>query len=408
METHALMKKYNLFTWAPTFIKFALSIALFLIAIDLMSVSVGLLGQDAARSLIVDSNPFIGFFIGLLATALMQSSSIVSAMTVAIVASGALPLTSAVPIVLGANIGTTLTSTLVALGFIGNRNLFRKAISGATIHDFFNIVTAVIVFPLEYYFGFLSKLSQGLIQITGLSNGQLPNEGQNFTYGFSKASNFFAEMLPNNVFAIIISLVLLYISVKILSRVIYTRLIGSSKDKLQRYIFANPFKSFGWGIVITSGVQSSSITSSLIVPLVASSKIQLKHAFPFIMGANIGTTITALIAAINKSDAALSLALVHLIFNLIGVLIFLPWPVLRRIPVWMAYKFGVLTLDSRVIGFSYVLFTFFLLPFTLIYIGQQNNKESNAIETNTLDDHTSSAIIIVEKEKPMIRYESTH
>lgn len=381
------MKKYNLFSWAPTFIKFTLSIALFLVAIDLMSFSVGVLGQDAARRLIVDSNPFIGFFIGLLATALMQSSSIVSAMTVAIVASGALPLTSAVPIVLGANIGTTLTSTLVALGFIGNRNLFRKAISGATIHDFFNIVTAAIVFPLEYYFGFLSKFCFALVRLTGLSTGDVPNNGQNFTYGFSKVSGFFAQVLPNNFFAVIISLILLYISVKILSRVIYTRLIGSSKDKLQKYIFANPFKSFGWGIVITSGVQSSSITSSLIVPLVASGKIQLKHAFPFIMGANIGTTITALIAAINRSDAALSLAFVHLIFNLIGVLIFLPWPAIRRVPVWMAYKFGLLTLDSRVIGLSYILFTFFLLPFTLIYVGQQSKKDF--IKTEEVISNTS-------------------
>lgn len=399
MESYATMKKYNLFNWAPTFIKFVLSIALFLVAIDLVSASVSLLGQDAARSLIVDSNPFIGFFIGLLATALMQSSSIVSAMTVAIVASGALPLTSAVPIVLGANIGTTLTSTLVALGFIGNRNLFRKAISGATIHDFFNILTAAIVFPLEYYFGFLSKLSRGLVQLTGLSNDKVSTEGTSLTYGFSKVSGFLAELLPNNIFAVIISLVFLYISVKILSRVIYTRLIGSSKDKLQRYIFANPFKSFGWGIVITSGVQSSSITSSLIVPLVASSKIQLKHAFPFIMGANIGTTITALIAAISKSDAALSLAFVHLIFNLIGVLIFLPWPALRRIPVWMAYKFGVLTLDSRVIGFSYVLFTFFLLPFTLIYIGQQNDQEFKKTEEKTMPQETTSAIIYLKEEE---------
>lgn len=399
MESYATMKKYNLFNWAPTFIKFVLSIALFLVAIDLVSASVSLLGQDAARSLIVDSNPFIGFFIGLLATALMQSSSIVSAMTVAIVASGALPLTSAVPIVLGANIGTTLTSTLVALGFIGNRNLFRKAISGATIHDFFNILTAAIVFPLEYYFGFLSKLSRGLVQLTGLSNDKVFTEATSLTYGFSKVSGFLAELLPNNIFAVIISLVFLYISVKILSRVIYTRLIGSSKDKLQRYIFANPFKSFGWGIVITSGVQSSSITSSLIVPLVASSKIQLKHAFPFIMGANIGTTITALIAAISKSDAALSLAFVHLIFNLIGVLIFLPWPALRRIPVWMAYKFGVLTLDSRVIGFSYVLFTFFLLPFTLIYIGQQNDQEFKKTEEKTMPQETTSAIIYLKEEE---------
>ena len=136
---------------------FLLAVGLFLLAIELVSGAVLILGKDSVESiLLVTSNPFIGLFIGLLATALIQSSSTVTAMTVAIVASGSLSLANAIPIVMGANIGTTLTSTLVSLSFITNRNEFRKAISAGTIHDFFNIFTALIVFPLEYYYGALS------------------------------------------------------------------------------------------------------------------------------------------------------------------------------------------------------------------------------------------------------------
>ena len=107
--------------------------------------SVTMLGQETAKSiLLATSNPFIGLFIGLLATALIQSSSTVTSMTVAVVASGYLTLGNAIPVVMGANVGTTLTSTLVSLGFITKRNQFRKAISAGTIHDFFNIIVHVL------------------------------------------------------------------------------------------------------------------------------------------------------------------------------------------------------------------------------------------------------------------------
>ena len=357
--------------WLRTTLLFLIAIFLFLLAIDLVGESVTMLGQDTVRSiLLATSNPFIGLFIGLLATALVQSSSTVTAMTVAVVASGYLTLGNAIPVVMGANVGTTLTSTLVSLGFITNRNQFRKAISAGTIHDFFNIITVLIVFPLEYYYGTMSYFSQ---ELTGLVNdSEVASNIMHNSYGIGidKISTWLVSVLPQNFITVFLSLILLFVSIKFLSNIIYKRLIGSSKENLKKYIFANPFKSFGWGIVITGGVQSSSITTSLVVPLVASGKVMLHNVFPFIMGANIGTTITALLAAFNKSEAALSLAFVHLLFNLVGVLVFLPFPAIRRFPIFLAGKFGELTLDSRLVGFSYILFTFFLMPFALIYFNQ--------------------------------------
>src|SRR6478752_6473352 len=131
---------------------------IFLFALDLMISSLQHLGKTAAETIILaTSNPFTGLFIGLLITAIIQSSSATTSMVVALVASGAITLEGAVPIIMGANVGTTITSTIVSLGFITKKKEFRRAVAAGTYHDFFNILTVIILFPLEYYYGFLSK-----------------------------------------------------------------------------------------------------------------------------------------------------------------------------------------------------------------------------------------------------------
>lgn len=381
--------------WLGTTVQFVIAAFLFLLAIDLVGESFTMLGQETARSiLLATSNPFIGLFIGLLATALIQSSSTVTSMTVAVVASGYLTLENAIPVVMGANVGTTLTSTLVSLGFITKRNQFRKAISAGSIHDFFNIITVLIVFPLEYYYGTLTFLAQQLTRLVQDSSFGIDIFHTSYGFGISRISRELVTIFPQNIITLVCALILLFISIKFLSNIIYKRLIGTSKDRLKRFIFDNPYKSFGWGFLVTAGVQSSSVTTSLIVPLVASGKVLLSKSFPFVMGANIGTTITALLAAFNKSDAAISLAFVHLLFNLIGVLVFLPFPILRRIPVLLASKFGALTLDSRMIGFSYILFTFFLMPFALIYFNKGYVTERTYLYENQVSGAAPKAITI--------------
>jgi solute carrier family 34 (sodium-dependent phosphate cotransporter) len=382
--------------WSVLMLFFA--IFFFLFSIDMVSASVTMIGKETAQSiLLATSNPFIGLFIGLLATALIQSSSTVTSMTVAVVASGYISLSNAIPIVMGANIGTTLTSTIVSLGFITNRTQFRKAISAGTVHDFFNIIMVLLLFPLEYYYGFLTRiaisLTEWLRDLGFVGNSNLGS----LDYNLSSLSRSLVSVLPENFITIIIALIALFLSIKFLSNIIFTQLIGQSKDRLGKFIFDNPYKSFGWGMVITGGVQSSSITTSLMVPLVASGRVKLANSFPFIMGANIGTTLTALLAAFTKTDAAVSLALVHLIMNMIGVLIFLPFPVLRRIPVKLAYKFGAMTLESRIIGFSYIIFTFFLLPFTLIYINKDTSETQKFVYTITEINHPEQEGMIVLK-----------
>ncbi|WP_339610037.1 Na/Pi symporter, partial [uncultured Roseivirga sp.] len=137
-----------------------LAVLFFFVSIDLVITALsGSLNFINENLLSTALNPFVGLFLGLLVTAIIQSSSTTSTMVVALVASGTLSLEEAVPIIMGANVGTTLTSTIVALGFISNKRAFRRAVAVGTIHDFYNIILVLILFPLEHYYGFLSGIS---------------------------------------------------------------------------------------------------------------------------------------------------------------------------------------------------------------------------------------------------------
>jgi sodium-dependent phosphate cotransporter len=360
------------FTWILRISLIISIILLFLFSIDLMIFALSSIGFDVARELIkVAEIPFISLFIGLLATALIQSSSTVTSIAVAMVASGTISLNMGVFVIMGANIGTTLTSDLVSLSFITNKNKFRLALSTGVVHDFFNILTTIIIFPLEYYYKILSRSA---IFITNMLRFKTPTPEMIVSKpGYSILNPLtvgIADLINNDWIIGAIGIILLFTAIKLFSTYSYKLLIGKSKDKMKYYIFSKPFKSFSWGLLFTGALQSSSITTSLSVPLVATRKVSLPSVFPFIMGANIGTTITALLAAIFKSEAAVSLAIAHLIFNSVGVLIFLPFLRIRNIPVDLARRFGLLASGNRLIGFFYIILTFFLIPFLLIYLSR--------------------------------------
>ncbi|MCK5370926.1 MAG: Na/Pi symporter, partial [Cyclobacteriaceae bacterium] len=355
----------------------------FLVSLNLMSGGFKLLGKDIAEQIItITSNPFVGLFVGLLATALVQSSSTTTSMIVAIVASGALTLQNAIPMIMGANIGTSVTSTIVALGHIPKKTEFQKAISSATVHDFFNLIVVAVLFPIEYFTGALSSMGAWIAHI-------FYSESVNSTKVFSLlgvtvkpvAKAIISVLGANAAIVIPFSIGALFISLKAFSVSLRKILIGKSQENLEKYVFGNPIKSLLWGAGITASVQSSSVTTSLIVPLVATDKISLRKAFPFLMGANIGTTVTALIAAISQTEAALAVAICHLLFNLFGVLFLFPIESIRNIPIWMSETLGLYAGKRRLIGVAYIIITFFLIPFALIYSTSDfSMKKTNDIE----------------------------
>ena len=136
---------------------------LFLVGIKGLSMGIKYLGEDFAKTVLTTtSNPFIGLFIGILATTLFQSSSTTTSLIVGMVSGGALTISGAVPMIMGANIGTTVTNTVVSIGYVNRDNEFRRAFSAATIHDFFNLLSVIILFPLEIAFGIIEKSAMGL------------------------------------------------------------------------------------------------------------------------------------------------------------------------------------------------------------------------------------------------------
>jgi sodium-dependent phosphate cotransporter len=146
-------------------------------------------------------------------------------------------------------------------------------------------------------------------------------------------------------------------------------------------------------VLITSAIQSSSVTTSLLVPLVATRKIRLTNAFPFIIGANLGTTLTALIAASFSSETAMSIAIAHLLFNLSGALLFMLSARLRTSFVSLIGKFSLVLTRKRLVGLAYVIITFFLLPFLLISIHKAMTGKSEPVKDEVVYSHVGSVII---------------
>ncbi|TDQ12934.1 sodium-dependent phosphate cotransporter [Algoriphagus boseongensis] len=355
---------------AKNLIAVLLGLILFIFSIDLLTVAMAAINDTVAGEILqATRNPFISLFIGLLVTALIQSSSTVTASIVAIVASGNMTLQQAVPMVLGANIGTTLTSTLVSFSYLMEKKEFRRALSAGIVHDLFNILTVLILLPLEVYLGFLSGLAQKIVGWFGFDESF---EGP-IVYNklFTRPlTEWITDHISIPFLTMILAVFSVFAAIKILSTAMYKSFVLDSFNNINNLIFKKTGLAFLYGTFFTALVQSSTVTTSLVVPLVANRRVSLAKSFPFIIGANLGTTITAVIASLYKSEAAIALAIVHILFNSIGALIFLPFPEIRKIPVRMANYMGKKAVDNRIVGFAYILLTFFIIPFLLIYFSK--------------------------------------
>ncbi|MEM9894944.1 MAG: Na/Pi symporter [Bacteroidota bacterium] len=345
-----------------------ISIMIFIAAILLLIKSIEGLGLDI-RSHVESSisNPFVGLFIGLIATAILQSSSTTTTILVAAVAAGSLPLNYAIPAVLGANVGTTLTSSLVAMSYITKAIEFKRAVIAGTMHDFFNICSVILLLPLELNFQVLTKASKYLTTFVGPSNRENASISRNFPPLFDWIDTWIIEKL-GAIASLLLAVILLLICLNVISRLLHKVLVGSAKKSFETTVFSSSKRAFGWGLLVTSASQSSTLTSCLIVPLVATGKVKLQRAFEFILGANLGTTVTALLTATLQSEVAMNLAIVHFLFNTIGVVLFLSVPLLKNLPIKIASSLSTLTLRKRPIGLLYILATFFIIPFVLIYL----------------------------------------
>ena len=368
-------------------------LTLFFTSIELMGESFKLMGQGVAEQLLLmTSNPFVGLFIGILATSLVQSSSTVTSMTVSIVAGGGLNIAGAIPIVMGANIGTSVTNTIVSLGSVTRKEEFRRAMAGATVHDFFNFFVVALLFPLELAFQFVSTPAAHLTDaLAGIGGTTLLSPVAEVV---EPIAGFIIQLAGESGLIVLgVGLAFLFISLRYLVKLLRSLVLGRSENLLHRYIFGRPIVSLGFGILITFLVQSSSITTSITVPLVGAGILTVTQIFPFVVGANIGTTMTAIVAALVLASggtatgiAALKVAFAHLFFNLYGTILFVPVRPLRNIPIQLAHKLGDLAVKNRIYAFGYVLGTFFLLPLVTILATRNVEFDYQPPRPDALDD----------------------
>lgn len=376
-----------------------LVLLLFFTSIELLGDSFKLMGEGVARTLLeTTSNPFVGLFIGILATSLVQSSSTVTTMTVTLVAGGGLTIDGAIPIMMGANIGTSVTNTIVSLGSVTRKDEFGRAMAGATVHDFFNLLAVAVLFPIELTTKAISTIAASLTDgLAGIGGADLLSPVKVIIEPI--AAQVIELTQSNGIAVLLIGLLLLFISLRYLVTLLKALVLGRSEKLLHKYIFGAPALSMLFGVLLTILVQSSSITTSLTVPLVAAGLVTVAQIFPFVLGANIGTTITALLAALVAASgadgnvtplgvAALTTAFAHLSFNVLGILIFFPIRRLRNIPIRLAEKLGQLAVRNRGYAFGYVLTVFFIAPLITILATRNLDFEYDPPRPDVLEEIT--------------------
>ena len=330
------LNKKTLTVWAQI-IGLIVVLYVFLVSIGLLGGAFKLFGKELAQQLIeMTSNPLVGLFAGILATTLAQSSSTTTSIAVGMVAGGALTIEGAIPVIMGANIGTSVTNTLVSMGHITRKEEFKRALAGATVHDFFNLLAVLILLPLEIAFGYLQFVAERMADFfQGVGGMKFSNPLKAIT---KPAISALIDLLDKNPIAcLIVALIIMYVSLKFLVDLARGVVVQRSGAYLNRYLFGAPVVAMLFGIVMTVMVQSSSITTSMIVPLIGAGIITLEQVFPFTLGANVGTTVTAMLAALATGNiAAVTVAFAHLFFNLTGIALVYPLPPIRKIPLKMA------------------------------------------------------------------------
>lgn len=351
---------------------------LFLVSIGMIGSAFKGMGKEFAVQLIQsNAGPLIGLFIGILATSIIQSSSTTTSLVVGMVAAGTfgddfrIAVAAAVPYIMGANIGTSVTNLIVSLGYIVNKNEFRRAFSASIVHDFFNVMSVLILFPMEMAFGLISKSASWLAELlVGSESFSFNSPIKLITdpaVAWVKELFKQQEIINYNWLLLIVAFLLLFLSLRYLSKLIRSLVIHKLEAFFDSHIFKTAGRAMLFGVFITILVQSSSITTSLVVPLAGAGILRLEQIFPYTLGANIGTTITALLASlVSGTIAPLAVAFSHLIFNIFGIAIIWPIERVRNIPIITAKWFTEIAIQNKIYPIIYILVVFFIVPLTLI------------------------------------------
>jgi sodium-dependent phosphate cotransporter len=344
----------------------------FLVGVDILGEGISGLGSDFADTLFRGvANPLAGLAVGVLATVLVQSSSVTTSTLVALVGTGVLTVEAAVPMVMGANIGTSVTCLLASLGTIRRDNEFRRAFAGATVHDLFNWLAVAVLLPLELLTGVLSRAAVALSHLfPGATGGEFESPVKAAVGTGAGAFESLVGIVPGRgsaIALILLGLVLLFATLALITKNMRLVIAGAAERSLNTVLGRSGVLGIFVGLVITMAVQSSSITTSLLVPMMAAGVLTLRNAYPITLGANVGTTVTALIAALAVPQIeGLQIALVHLLFNVAGIMLFYPVPFMREIPIRGAELLADVATRRKSIVAIYMVTVFIVLPAALL------------------------------------------
>eukprot|EP00980_Cylindrotheca_fusiformis_P007384 scaffold1525_cov142-Cylindrotheca_fusiformis.AAC.184 len=418
----------------------------FLMGLDLLGSGAKTMGGCAAGSLFGDNmNPIAGLMVGIIATVLLQSSSTTTSIVVSMVGADTVSVKQGIFMVMGANIGTSVTNTIVAMGLLGDVDQLERAFAGATVHDMFNFLSVACLLPIEAAFGYLfyltkacvtnfkeqdgekwegpvkklvsplvdriiivnKKVATEIAQGTKTCKDYYPNDGKLACEDVSdpltcssgllscdkKASPPFCPAFFDSeatesvdrtagVCAFVIGLIILFICLFVMVKILQTMMIGASTRILYKATNINGYIAIAIGAAITLVVQSSSITTSVLTPLVGVGALRLEQMLPLTLGANIGTTLTGIMAALLGNAHGMQVALAHLFFNITGIIIWYPFPLMRSIPLGAARALGRATRLSRLFPITYIIFAFILMPLTFLgisYLFSEGNAGLTAL-----------------------------
>lgn len=410
----------------------------FLLGLNLLGTSAKVISGCAAGSLLGDdTNPVAGLMIGILATVLMQSSSTTTSIVVSLVSADAVGVKSAIYMIMGANIGTSVTNTIVAMGQMGDGDQLERAFAGATVHDMFNFLTVALLFPFEVITHFLYALTKAMLpddvadgekwegpikKVVSPLGKKIININKSVTKSIATGKKdscddfypttcdggvetydtcgkvgliacdkksgdcpaFFQDGATRNedevsgYVCLVLSLFLLVTCLIGLVTILQKMLLGTSTRIIYKSTNINGYLAIVIGTGLTILVQSSSITTSTLTPLVGMGVLPLDKMLPLTLGANIGTTFTALMSAmVSDSIDSLQVALCHLFFNITGIIIWYPLPFMRAVPLHAAAQLGKATRIWRGFPLVYIAVMFLLIP--LMFFGLSKLYEQGTV-----------------------------
>ncbi len=360
----SIIKFYKQHSFLFNVFKLLIFLYIFIFSLELMGTSLKMMGKGMATTLIqTTTNPLVGLFVGILATSLIQSSSSTTSIVVGLVASGVLNIANAIPIIMGANIGTSVTNTLASLTQIKRNTEFVRSFSVAIVHDYFNLLSVLVIFPLQYFTNFLGIIATFMgekFQNVGGLNFLSPVKA--LTRPPADVLKRLFEDYPWILF--ILSLVLLLFALTQMVKALKVLVVKKAEAWFDRYLFKTALRAFFVGLMLTFMVQSSSITTSLVVPMAGAGLLTIIQIFPYSVGANLGTTVTAILAALVTGNlAAIIVAFSHLLFNISGMIIWLP---LKVVPIFLAQRFALFSTRNKTIPILYIIIVFFVIPILVI------------------------------------------